>query len=432
MNDKLKTIHRKGAKAQRKRKENLCVGFFAPLRLCGLLFALGCLLPAAAATNAGAAKEELQQLRGRIEALQKQIAGAEESRSEAGDALRESERAISDANRELTDLEQSSRAVSQRAEALRGESNKASGTLTEQQAMLSRLLYQQHVQHGGAQPEALRLLLSGLNPNTIAREMHYLGYVSRARADAIHGLRDNLTKLKSLGDEAAAKAAELAAIAAEQVNQRKRLEAEKRKHAEVLTRLSRDIARQRQEVGTLQRNETRLTHLIEQLARIVTRPPARPVAKSARPPPRDRNERVPEPQTLAGAFSALRGQLALPVRGELSGRFGSPRSDGGLTWKGLFLAAKGGESVRAVAAGRVVYADWLRGFGNLLIVDHGENYMSLYGYNETLLKRVGDEVGGGDAVATVGNSGGGTESGLYFELRHQGKPFDPMAWIRAR
>jgi septal ring factor EnvC (AmiA/AmiB activator) len=390
------------------------------------------------AANAGAAKEELQQLRSRIESLQKQIAGAEESRNEAADALRESERAISDANRELAELEQSSRTVSQRAEALRGESNKASGTLTEQQAMLSRLLYQQHVQHGGAQPEALRLLLSGENPNTIARALHYLGYVSRARADAIHGLRDSLAKLKSLGDEAAAKAAELAAIAAEQVNQRKRLESEKRKHAGVLARLSRDI--QRQEVGTLQRNETRLTSLIEQLARIVTRPPpSRPAVRNTRPRERgepaerrERNERLPEPQTLAGAFSALRGQLALPVRGELAGRFGSPRNDGGLTWKGLLLAAKAGESVRAVATGRVVYADWLRGFGNLLIIDHGEGYMSLYGYNETLLKRVGDDIRGGDAIATVGNSGGGEESGLYFELRHQGKPFDPMAWIRAR
>jgi septal ring factor EnvC (AmiA/AmiB activator) len=387
---------------------------------------------AGAATNAGNAKEELQQLRSRIEALQKQIAGAEESRNEAADALRESERAISDANRELADLENSTRTVSQRADALRGESHKASGTLSAQQAMLSRLLYQQHVQHAGAQPEALRLLLSGENPNDIARELHYLSLVSRARADAIRDLRDNIAKLKSLGDEAAAKAAELAAIAAEQVNQRKRLEAEKRKHADVLTRLARDIQRQRQEVGTLQRNETRLTKLIEQLARIVTRPPP---AKSATARPRERgerNERVPEPNTLAGAFSKLRGQLALPVRGELAGRFGSPRSDGGLTWKGLFLAAKGGEPVRAVATGRVVYADWLRGFGNLLIIDHGEGYMSLYGYNETLLKRVGDDISGGDAVATVGNSGGGTESGLYFELRHQGKPFDPMGWIKTR
>lgn len=385
--------------------------------------------PALAAPSAAGAKEELQQLRSRIEALQKQIAGAEESRDEAADALRESERAISDANRELADLESASRTVSQHAEALRGESSKASGTLSEQQARLSRLLYQQHVQHAGAQPEALRLLLSGANPNDIARELHYLSYVSRARADAIRGLRDSIEKLKSLGDEASAKAAELAAIATAQVSQRKRLEAEKRKHADVLTRLSRDIQRQRQEVGTLQRNETRLTRLIEQLARIVTRtPPAKAAAKSTR----QRNERVPEPQTFAGAFSQLRGQLALPLRGELAGRFGSPRNDGGLTWKGLFLAAKGGESVRAVATGRVVYADWLRGFGNLLIIDHGEGYMSLYGYNETLLKRVGDEISGGDAVATVGNSGGGTESGLYFELRHQGKPFDPMGWIKTR
>ncbi len=391
-----------------------------------LLCASGTAWPA---VTAGKAKEELQQLRARIEALQKQIAGAEESRNEAADALRESERAISDANRELADLEQSSRTVSQRAEALRGESNKASGTLLAQQATLSRLLYQQHAQHAGTQPEALRLLLSGENPNDIARELHYLGVVSRARADAIRDLRDNLAKLKSLGDETAAKAAELAAIAAEQVSQRKRLEAEKRKHAGVLTRLSRDIQRQRQEVGTLQRNETRLTRLIEQLARIVTRTPP---AKRAAARPSGRNDRLPEPQALAGAFSSLRGQLALPVRGELAGRFGSPRSDGGLTWKGLLLAAATGEPVRSVASGRVVYADWLRGFGNLLIIDHGEGYMSLYGYNETLLKRVGDDITGGDAVATVGNSGGSTDSGLYFELRHQGKPFDPMTWIRTR
>ncbi len=392
-----------------------------------LLFVPSTAWTAASATSAAGAKEELQQLRGRIEALQKKIAGAEGSRNEAADALRESERAISDANRELAELEQSHRTVAQRAEQLRGESIKASATLAEQQAMLSRLLHQQHVQHAGAQPEALRVLLSGENPNTLARELHYLSYVSRARADAIRGLRGNLEKLKSLGDEAAAKAAELAAIAAEQVNQRKRLEDEKRKHAAVMTRLSRDIQRQRQEVGAMQRNESRLTTLIEQLARIVA---PRPPARETKAAPRQRNERVPEPNVLTGAFSRLRGQLALPVRGELAGRFGSPRSDGGLTWKGLLLAAKAGEPVRAVAAGRVVYADWLRGFGNLLIIDHGEGYMSLYGYNETLLKRVGDDIGSGDSVATVGNSGGSGESGLYFELRHQGKPFDPLAWVR--
>jgi murein hydrolase activator len=203
-----------------------------------------------------------------------------------------------------------------------------------------------------------------------------------------------------------------------------------------VTRLSRDIARQRLEIGAMQRNETRLTTLIEQLAKLVARPPVATRDKSATPRAREergaRNESAAEPTTAARAFSTLRGQLVLPVRGELAGRFGSQRYDSGMTWKGLFLASRPGAPVKAVAAGRVVFADWLRGFGNMLIIDHGEGYMSLYGYNETLLKQVGDEIGGGDAVATVGNTGGSGDSGLYFELRHQGKPFDPLSWVGRR
>ena len=401
-------------------------------------------LSLAAAPNAGQAREELQQLRSRIDDVQQKLAGAEGARNEAADALRESERAISEANRDLADLDKSSVEVTQRSAALRGESRKVSVSLEGHQKHLARLLHEQHLRHGGSPPDTLRLLLSGDSPNHIARDMHYLSYVSRAHADSIRGMRDNMAQLKALADEAAAKAAELAAIGAEQINQRKRLEAEKAKRTDVVTRLSRDIQRQRTEIGAMQRNETRLTSLIEQLARVITRPPAPARSTPAAPTtsttpnkarPRNeaaRNDSVPEPGAIAQAFSRLRGQLALPVRGELTGRFGSPRNDGGLTWKGLFLATKPGESVRAVAAGRVVYADWLRGFGNLLIVDHGEGYMSLYGYNETLLKRVGDEIGGGDTVATVGNSGGSGDSGLYFELRHQGKPFDPLSWVGRR
>jgi murein hydrolase activator len=410
--------------------------------LCFLFFAAA---PARSATQAAGAKEELQQLRGRIEALQKKLADAETSRNEAADALRESEQAISEANRELAELDQSSRAVSQRAQALNADMRKTTETLAAHQKEFARLLHMQHVQHGGGPPDALRLLLSGENPNDIARNLHYLSYVSQARGDAIRNIRESQARLKSLGDETAKKARELAAIGAAQLNQRARLESEKRKRAEVVTRLSREIGRQRQEIGAMRGNEARLTHLIEQLAKVIVRPPAAPREKVAAPRPRnekmervernERNESVPEPtipSSVAQAFSRLRGRLALPVRGELSGRFGSPRSDGGLTWKGVFVAAKPGEAVKAVAAGRVVYADWLRGFGNLLIVDHGEGYMSLYGYNETLLKRIGDEILGGDTVATVGNSGGNGDSGLYFELRHQGKPFDPLSWVGRR
>jgi len=117
------------------------------------------------------------------------------------------------------------------------------------------------------------------------------------------------------------------------------------------------------------------------------------------------------------------------VRGEITNRFGSAREDTGVTWKGLFIKSSEGNEVKSIANGRVVFADWMRGFGNLMIIDHGDGYMSLYGNNETLFRRVGDAVKPGDAVASVGSSGGSTESGLYFEMRHLGKPFDPLGWV---
>jgi len=138
---------------------------------------------------------------------------------------------------------------------------------------------------------------------------------------------------------------------------------------------------------------------------------------------------VADASSAAKPFASLKGRLHLPVRGELTGRYGAPREESGATWKGLFIRSVTGETVHAVADGRVVYADWLRGFGNLLILDHGQGFMSLYAYNEGLLRKVGEIVRGGDPVAEVGSSGQSAESGLYFELRRDGKPFDPMRWV---
>ena len=404
-------------------------------QLCGLLLTLCCLHTQAAQStqNPAAAKEELQQLRSRIEALQKDMAGAESSRGEAADQLREAERAISDANRELSQIDLSLAEANKRIESARGESTKTTEALEARQRVLAKLLHQQYLKHGTGRPEVLRVLLSGENPSAMVRDLQYAAYVSRAHGEVIRGMRDNLTQLKTLSGEATAKAAEIVKLGAEQLNQRKRLENERTQRAGLMNKLAQDIRRQRNEISVMQRNESRLTSLIEQLARLIERTPPRrnPSPESGDPakPPRAKTDRVPEPTTVAGLFSKLRGRLALPVRGELAARFGSPRIDGGPPFKGLLVAATAGSQVRAVAAGRVVYADWLRGFGNLLIVDHGEGYMSLYGYNESLLKQVGDDVGGGETVATVGNSGGSGESGLYFELRHQGRPFDPLTWV---
>lgn len=372
------------------------------------------------ARSAADAREELRELRGRIEAMQKRLADAEESRTEAAEALKESERAISDAKRSLRELGQQSQEVNQRLAELHAGSQRGEETLKGQRVLLARLLYQQYL---GRPAEPLRLVLNRGDPNQIARQVYYFGYISRARADFIGELRENLARLKDLAHEAEQKARELAAITVQQAAEQQRLEQEKRARARVLARLSREIQQQRREVSTLRRNENRLSRLIDELGRIVAR-------KSA--VPRQRNERVPEDSGDGSLFERLKGQLSLPVRGELGSRFGSPRSGGGPSWKGLFIAAPPGEEVRAIAAGRVVFADWLRGFGNLLIIDHGGAYMSLYGNNETLYKRVGEAIQGGDAIATVGNSGGNADSGLYFELRHQGKPLDPLSWVNTR
>jgi septal ring factor EnvC (AmiA/AmiB activator) len=376
--------------------------------------------PAAEPAEAAAKEKELRELRGRIETLQKSLAEAEGTRSEATDALRESERAISETNRALRELGEQTREINLRLAEISAESRRGEDALKTQQVLLARLLYQQYL---GGQSEPLKLLLNREDPNEIARRLHYFGYVSRSRAQLIEATRRNVAQLHELARNAAEKAAELAAVTDESRALRARLEREKRARSQVLTRISRDISRQRREIGTMKRDENRLAQLVERLGKLVAR---------SKPAPRVRNERVPQPSGAEGAFPDLKGRLSLPVRGELANRFGSPRADGGVVWKGLFIAARSGEEVRAIADGRVVFADWLRGFGNLLIVDHGDAYMSLYGNNESLYKRVGDDIRAGDPVAAVGASGGNADSGLYFELRHQGRPLDPLDWVNIR
>ena len=392
-----------------------------------LLCALVLLMPGAgaqaAAPPSSAQKEELKQLRSRIDALQKTLAASEETKNETADALRESERAISETNRTLRSLAEDQRTVNARLADLREQNRRTSGDLETQRKRLARLLYQQYT---GAQPDALKLLLNREDPNRIARELHYLTYLARARAELIGNLRTNLGRISGLTEETQQQSAERAAINAAQQAQRKRLESEKAARKAVLIKVSRQIEKQRREISTLKRDETRLARLVDQLTQMLAR--TKPSSKA----PTLRNERLPDGAAGAGAFGQLKGQLRLPVRGELKNRFGRPREGSGVLWKGLFIASAAGQEVKAIAPGRVVFADWLRGFGNLLIIDHGGGYMSLYGNNESLFKQVGDATRGGETVAAVGNSGGNMDSGLYFEIRHQGEAFDPLGWVNLR
>jgi len=158
----------------------------------------------------------------------------------------------------------------------------------------------------------------------------------------------------------------------------------------------------------------------------VPEPVAPPVAAPASVA---RSEALPGP--TRGNFASLRGKLRLPARGDITGRFGEAR-EGGSAWRGVFIRAAEGTPVHAVATGTVVFSGWLRGFGNLLIVDHGNEYLTVYGNNQAILKQVGDNVTGGEAVASAGSSGGQAETGIYFELRHRGSPVDPLQWAALR
>ena len=378
-----------------------------------LLFVLAAL----AAPAQAAPKEELEELRGRIGELQKQLAESEESKAEAGDSLRESERAVSETNRKLYQLAEQRRQVNAALTKLRSRARTVEADIAAEQATLSSLLYQQYVT---GQSDAVKLVLNREDPNEIARQLHYLGYVSRARAELLASLRYNLANLEKLAGETRDKSAELRALQNEEASQKRRLEKEKAERQHVYTRVSSEIAQSRKQLSTLKRDEERLTRLIERLAKEVAR---------KKPGKRITNQALPSADSGSGPFRKLKGRLRLPVLGELMNRFGSQRKDSGLSWKGLFISAEPGREVKAIAGGRVVYADWLRGFGNLMIVDHGDGYMSLYGNNEALLKQVGDETRAGDTIAAIGNSGGNPDSGLYFELRYQGKPFDPLPWV---
>lgn len=380
----------------------------------------GSAFPGAAAERAAAVRSELRELRARIDAMSKRLAQAEASKSGVVDALRDAERAISEAQREMRELTHKSESTMRELAGLRAESRTRASSLEAQRELLARLLRHQHA---SGQAEALRLVLNQQEPNRIARQLHYFGYISRARSAMIGELRHNLARLDELARETSRRAAELDALAAEHVKHERRLDQERQSRARALAAITREIRQQQHQIEVMRRNETRLGRLVEELGRIIARP---------RGTPRLRNERLPDAAHDGSPFEALKGRLALPVRGELGNRFGSPRSDGGPAWKGLFIAARAGEEVRAIAAGRVVYADWLRGFGNLLIIDHGGAYMSLYGYNEALYKQVGDRIRGGDPIAVVGNSGGNPDSGLYFEVRHEGRPLDPLTWVNVR
>jgi septal ring factor EnvC (AmiA/AmiB activator) len=461
--------------------------------LCGLLAlsAAGLVAAAAKPTERSRQKAAVEAQRAGIQqkltALKREISRTESEKEDVADTLAESEEAISNANRALRDLGQETLETNVRLQNLATEQERLAQTIVVQKKQLSALLREHYV---AGNEDRIKLLLSGDNPNRINRDLQMMAYVSQAQAKLLASLNANLARVEVNREKVENAKIELEEIAGEQRDQKAVLEKEKARRAALLGELSSKLVVQRKQADSLQRDEQRMSGLVDRLTRLIQEQAeaerkrqqalaaarakarqeaeaaqkaralaraaakaererlAREAAKAGRPAPKPVPEpeeptvaeqprpveRTPDislaPAAPAGAFAAMRGRLSAPVSGTVAARFGAKRGGDGPSWKGMFIKAPEGTEVRAVALGRVVHSGWMRGFGNLIIIDHGGSYLSIYANNQTLLKRLGDAVRAGEPIASAGNTGGNEESGLYFELRHLGKAFDPASWVK--
>ncbi len=364
-------------------------------------------------------QENLRILRERIQSLQKDLTDKETIKQNTSDILQKTERVINALNRKLANLSVNERQATDDFKQLQAQYQQIENEIHKGRNQLDELLYRQYL---NGHQDFSQLMLKQQDPHQIARDIYYYKQLSLAHSGIIKNLLENQQKIKTLTHVSLQKKEEIAAIQTEYSLQHKKLEQEKSKYQTTLSQISGQITKQQQEISKLENDEKRITNLVIGINRLLAQ------EKSGIT---QINNKTPDVSTATSApFLLLKGKLNLPVRGKLLNSFGGQRSGKHVVWKGLFIQSAMGNDVKAIAEGRVVFADWLRGFGNLIILDHGNAYMSLYGNNATLLKQVGNFIRGGDTIATVGNSGANVDSGLYFELRYKGKPFDPLTWVK--
>ncbi|MDZ7810525.1 MAG: peptidoglycan DD-metalloendopeptidase family protein [Arhodomonas sp.] len=337
-------------------------------------------------------EQALVERHGRVEGLEAELAELEASVSEADRALHDTERAVEAARARLASL-RAERAVER--ERLAGQREHLAGQL--------RAVWQ-----AGESP-FLRLLLSQEQPDRLQRLSVYYRHFARARAARIEDAVAALERLDSLQQEIDAELERLESLRAERQRRHAELEQRLAERRSLLERLRDRLDDDDRRLARLRSDEERLGELVSDLRERLER------------------RRLSEAEAPGGGA----GGGGWPVAGELLASYGSTRS-GDLRWSGVLIGAEAGTPVRAVAGGRVVFADWLRGVGLLLIIDHGGGQLSLYGHNQALYRDAGDRVGAGEVIATVGSSGGQRREGLYFEVRVNGDPVDPLAWLERR
>ena len=347
---------------------------------------------------------ELEQVREKISALKSSMDARAEERDRVTGELQAAEVLIAEKRAFLRDLERQ-----------HADSEKNKGDIEDRLARredelageMGQLAVQVKAAYTSGRQERLKLLLNQHDPATMGRLLTYYRYMSDYRGENIETVNGYIAELAELRAEVAVEESRLAVLTNTRAAELRELDAAQAERQALLTSLKARIADESAQIDRLAAEERDLARLIGELSSILS----------------------DYPITSEEPFSNLKGNLTWPVAGRLIHDFGQPRAGGKVTWNGVVLAAPRGSEVRSIYHGRVVFADWLAGMGLLVIVDHGEDYLTLYGYNETTLKTVGDWVAPGDVIATVGDSGGQQQTGLYFEVRKGTRPQNPRQWV---
>ena len=375
-------------------------------RLLGLLILLLSLGAEADSADEQSTRARLQQLAKEIESITRKQREDEARRGTLQQALRQSETELAELQQRIGAIEAEIDATGKRLDSL-GEERKALTALRDaQREQIARDM--REAWQLGKQGH-LKLLLNQESPQTLARVSTYYGYLFRARQARIEAFRSTMDELAGVVRDVLTARTRLGDSREELEQRRRGLAAARAERQQTLKKIAADMEARGSSLAQLESDREQLEALLEEIESTV------------------KQLQVPE---NAQAFAELRGAMPWPVTGRRSNSFGRPRNQGKMVWYGINIEAEAGSTVRAIHHGRVVYADWLRGSGLLLVIDHGDDYMSLYAHNETLLLEVGEWVTAGTPVSTVGDSGGRESPGLYFEIRHRGKPVDPAAWCQ--
>ena len=348
--------------------------------------------------------ELIEALRAEIAVIQARLASQESERDALQDALREAEVRIGELDRQLGALGQERRALQQELNALDAESEHLRQAQRQRTDTIDTSIQQLWLlQQGGG----FRVWFGDQNPQDVARNLAYFQTLIEAQQQMIADFRLGLEAIAENRSRIAQAETALREQARATEATKTTLTDQRATRQATLAQISQQVQHDQQRLNVLQRDQARLNALLGELEAVAAAAPPEP--------------RMP--------FADAQGTLVMPVVGTLKNRYGA-RRNADIRWRGWLIAADQGEPVRAVHGGDIIYADWLRGQGLLMVVDHGEGWLSLYAQNHSLLRGVGDRVSAGDIIAKAGASGGSETSGLYFEIRHRGEPVDPGEWIR--